>query len=177
MEHEIHIGTDPFEVLPLHLIQDLEAFAFEDLQWEAQDARIETLLYLCEVWSNIAFDEGAVARVCDRSNIGDYILDQREDGVLVPLTKESGNDSVYVIPAKLFETLKLEILAKSLNQRIDRIENLTTLIKDWQEILLDLEKLVGHLLIAHEYSTRRNDIEMDSLRKIHAAAHRKKTSL
>jgi hypothetical protein len=166
-------GLDLFELeeIPLsdELERALEAFVLIE-DWDLATSRAETLDVLVDGLRELEDDaaiEEWVAQYGDR----DFHLAQERDGRLVISDVFPMSGVVGFIPRSILRLLSAELLLQDEDDREGWLESLSSLSSEWLALLSDEEKMVGHLIRAHEVSPDETAGELGDLIGRHAMLH------
>jgi len=159
------------EVVPLseELEAELEAFVLIADPGLAL-SRAETLDILVDGLRELEDDEAIeewVATYGDR----DFHLAQERDGRLVVSDVFPVAGVVGFIPRSVVRLLSAELLGQPEDDRQGWMEALSDLSSEWLSLLSDEEKMVGHLIRAHDLPVAQTDDELDVLISRHARLH------
>ena len=146
---------------------DVEAVLVDYLAVGADEAfeRAEPLARLLASWFEDAIAEAAAS-------------DEVPDG---PACDESSSDPPPSVDATVVRALERLRRAPSVADRLDLTEAASRLVDDWERYSIDVEKLVGHLLLEHGEAVptgtsmvadRDVDLDHDELIARHAVLHR-----
>jgi hypothetical protein len=160
------------EEVPLsdELERALEAFVLID-DWDLATSRSETLDVLVDSLRELEDDaaiEEWVAQYGDR----DFHLAQERDGRLVVSDVFPVSGVVGFIPRSIVRMLSAELLLQDEDDREGWLESLSSLSSEWLALLSDEEKMVGHLIRAHELPLASTAGELGDLIGRHATLHR-----
>jgi hypothetical protein len=165
------LDDEEFAEVPLSeaLEGELAAFILID-EGDLAVSRAETLDFLIDTLRDLEDDddiEGWVEQFGNR----DFHLSQERDGRLVfsdvfPIAGVLG-----LIPKAIMSSVSTELIAQSEGDREGWLESLSDLIAEWFLLLTDEEKMVGHLIRAHELPVERTADEQAILVATHAALH------
>jgi len=171
-EEGLDEGEELLEVeVPLSedLEAELEAFVLIDDPDLAQ-SRAETLDVLVDGLRELEDDEAIeewVATYGDR----DFHLAQERDGRLIVSDVFPVAGVVGFIPRSVVRHLSAELLGQPEDDRQGWMEALSELSSEWLSLLSDEEKMVGHLIRAHEFPVAQTEDELDILIARHARLH------
>jgi hypothetical protein len=159
------------EEVPLseELERTLETFVLID-DWDLATSRSETLDVLVDGLRELEDDaaiEEWVAQYGDR----DFHLAQERDGRLVISDVFPVSGVVGFIPRSVIRTLTTELMLQSEEDREGWLESLSALSSEWLALLSDEEKMVGHLIRAHELPVHETTGELGELIARHANLH------
>jgi hypothetical protein len=159
------------EEVPLsdELEQALEAFVLID-DWDLATSRSETLDVLVDGLRELEDDaaiEEWVAQYGDR----DFHLAQERDGRLVVSDVFPVSGVVGFIPRSIVRMLSTELLLQDEDDREGWLESLSALSSEWLALLSDEEKMVGHLIRAHELPVNETTGDLGDLVGQHATLH------
>lgn len=159
------------EDVPLsdELERALDTFILID-NWDLAVSRSETLDVLVDGLRELEDDEALeewVATYGDR----DFHLAQERDGRLVISDVFPVTGVVGFIPRSIVRLLSAEMMLQGEEDREGWLESLSELSSEWLALLSDEEKMVGHLIRAHELPVPETAGELSSLISRHAALH------
>jgi hypothetical protein len=147
----------------------LEAFVLID-DWELATSRAETLDVLVDGLRELegeAAIETWVAQFGDR----DFHLAQERDGRLVISDVFPLSGVVGFIPRSIVRMLSMELMLQDEDDREGWLESLSSLSSEWLALLSDEEKMVGHLIRAHQLPVDETAGELGDLVGRHASLH------
>ena len=174
-------GGEEEEVLDLELLDieevplsdelesGLEAFVLIE-DWELATSRAETLDVMVDGLRELEDDaaiEEWVAQYGDR----DFHLAQERDGRLVVSDVFPVSGVVGFIPRSIVRMLSTELLLQGEDDREGWLESLSALSSEWLALLSDEEKMVGHLIRAHELPVNETTGDLGDLVGQHATLH------
>jgi hypothetical protein len=159
------------EEVPLsdELESGLESFVLIE-DWDLATSRAETLDVMVDALRELEDDaaiEEWVAQYGDR----DFHLAQERDGRLVVSDVFPVSGVVGFIPRSIVRMLSTELLLQGEDDREGWLESLSALSSEWLALLSDEEKMVGHLIRAHELPVNETTGELGDLVGSHAALH------
>jgi hypothetical protein len=159
------------EEVPLseELEHGLEAFVLI-ADWDLSTSRAETLDVLVDGLRELEDDteiEEWAAQYGDR----DFHLAQERDGRLVISDVFPVSGVVGFIPRSVVRTLSTELMLQSEGDREGWLESLSGLSSEWVTLLSDDEKMVGHLIRAHDLPLEQTTGELGELVGRHAGLH------
>jgi len=159
------------EEVPLsdELERGLEAFVLID-DWDLATSRAETLDVLVDGLRELEDDtevEEWAAQYGDR----DFHLAQERDGRLVISDVFPVSGVVGFIPRSVVRTLSTELMLQNEDDREGWLESLAGLSAEWVALLSDDEKMVGHLIRAHNLPLEQTRGELGELVARHAGLH------
>ena len=159
------------EEVPLsgELGSGLEAFVLIE-DWELATSRAETLDVMVDGLRELEDDaaiEEWVAQYGDR----DFHLAQERDGRLVVSDVFPVSGVVGFIPRSIVRMLSTELLLQDEDDREGWLESLSALSSEWLALLSDEEKMVGHLIRAHELPVNETTGDLGDLVGQHATLH------
>jgi hypothetical protein len=159
------------EEVPLsgELESGLEAFVLIE-DWELATSRAETLDVMVDGLRELEDDaaiEEWVAQYGDR----DFHLAQERDGRLVVSDVFPVSGVVGFIPRSIVRMLSTELLLQEEDDREGWLESLSALSSEWLALLSDEEKMVGHLIRAHELPVNETTGDLGDLVGQHATLH------
>lgn len=154
------------------LERQLQSFVLID-NWELAISRAETLDFLIDNLRELE-DEDSVDEWVKQYGERDFHLSQERDGRLVitdvfPIT----GALLGLIPKAVIAPVFAELTGQSDDDREGWLETLSDLIGDWLLLLTDEEKMVGHLIRAHEMPAENTAEDHEVLVAAHAEIHRK----
>jgi hypothetical protein len=158
--------------VPADLLAAVEDFVLmDDLVVGTQ--RADAIQFLL----NLLLDAGSPAEIESfvRNHEGsDFTLVNDPNGILKPLADmEASSRETVTIPKALFSSLAREIMTfPDEDERAVREASLREAIGEATGWLVDQEKLLGHLLLAHGIKTEGTQRDHDSLLTVHAGFHR-----
>jgi hypothetical protein len=79
------------------------------------------------------------------------------------------DDPALVLPEELISVLERELLLLPLRTRLEALVAAGDLVETWSELLGDIEKLYGHLVLRHEGASL--PVEHEALAELHASLH------
>jgi len=171
--NEVVLEVEILEVdeVPLsdQLERALDTFVLID-DWDLAVSRAETLDVLVDGLRELEDDEEIeqwVAEYGDR----DFHLSQERDGRLVISDVFPVTGVVGFIPRSIVRLLAAELMLQPEEDREGWMESLSELSSDWVALLSDEEKMVGHLIRAHELPLEETTGELDALIGRHATLH------
>jgi hypothetical protein len=176
-EEELLDGADldlellDIEEVPLsgELESGLEAFVLIE-DWELATSRAETLDVMVDGLRELEDDaaiEEWVAQYGDR----DFHLAQERDGRLVVSDVFPVSGVVGFIPRSIVRMLSTELLLQDEDDQEGWLESLSALSSEWLALLSDEEKMVGHLIRAHELPVNETTGDLADLVGQHATLH------
>jgi hypothetical protein len=121
---------------------------------------------LRELEDDAAIEEW-VAQYGDR----DFHLAQERDGRLVVSDVFPVSGVVGFIPRSIVRMLSTELLLQDEDDREGWLESLSALSSEWLALLSDEEKMVGHLIRAHELPVNETTGDLGDLVGQHATLH------
>jgi hypothetical protein len=159
------------EEVPLsdELESALEAFVLI-VDWDLATSRAETLDVLVDGLRELEDDaaiEVWVAQFGDR----DFHLAQERDGRLVISDVFPVTGVVGFIPRSIVRMLSTELMVQDDDDREGWLESLSSLSSEWLALLSDEEKMVGHLIRAHQVPVDETAGDLGDLVGGHAALH------
>jgi hypothetical protein len=159
------------EEVPLsgELESGLEAFVLIE-DWELATSRAETLDVMVDGLRELEDDaaiEEWVAQYGDR----DFHLAQERDGRLVVSDVFPVSGVVGFIPRSIVRMLSTELLLQGEDDREGWLESLSALSSEWLALLSDEEKMVGHLIRAHDLPVNETTGDLGDLVGQHATLH------
>ena len=147
----------------------LESFVLIE-DWDLATSRAETLDVMVDGLRELEDDaaiEEWVAQYGDR----DFHLAQERDGRLVISDVFPVSGVVGFIPRSIVRMLSTELLLQGEEDREGWLESLSALSSEWLALLSDEEKMVGHLIRAHELPLNETAGELGDLVGHHATLH------
>jgi hypothetical protein len=149
---------------------ELEAFVLIE-NWELAVSRAETLDFLVDSLRELE-DEDAVDEWVRQYGNRDFHLSQERDGRLV-ITDVFPSSGLLLglVPKIVIGPIFAELSAQSEDDREGWLESLADLIGDWLLLLTDEEKIVGHLIRAHEVAAEDVAGGHEELVATHASLH------
>jgi hypothetical protein len=147
----------------------LESFVLID-DWDLATSRAETLDVMVDALRELEDDaeiEQWVAQYGDR----DFHLAQERDGRLVISDVFPVSGVVGFIPRSIVRMLSTELVLQGEDDREGWLESLSALSSEWLALLSDEEKMVGHLIRAHELPLDETAGELSDLVSRHAVLH------
>ena len=147
----------------------LEAFVLIE-DWDLAVSRAETLDVLVDGLRELEDGDGVdqwVAEYGDR----DFHLAQERDGRLVISDVFPVTGVVGFIPKSIVRTIAAELVAQPEEDQEGWMEALSELSTEWLSLLSDEEKMVGHLIRAHELPVEETVGDMGALVGRHATLH------
>lgn len=147
----------------------LEAFVLIE-DWDLAVSRAETLDVLVDGLRELEDDDGVeqwIAEYGDR----DFHLAQERDGRLVISDVFPVTGVVGFIPKSLVRLIASELAALAEEEQEGWMEALSELSTEWLSLLSDEEKMVGHLIRAHEQPAEETTGDLGALVGQHAALH------
>jgi len=159
------------EEVPLsdELESGLESFVLIE-DWDLATSRAETLDVMVDALRELEDDaaiEEWVAQYGDR----DFHLAQERDGRLVISDVFPVSGVVGFIPRSIVRMLSTELLLQDEDDREGWLESLSALSSEWLALLSDEEKMVGHLIRAHELPVNETTGDLGDLVGQHATLH------
>jgi len=159
------------EEVPLsdELESGLESFVLIE-DWDLATSRAETLDVMVDALRELEDDaaiEEWVAQYGDR----DFHLAQERDGRLVVSDVFPVSGVVGFIPRSIVRMLSTELLFQGEDDREGWLESLSALSSEWLALLSDEEKMVGHLIRAHELPVNETTGDLGDLVGQHATLH------
>ena len=159
------------EEVPLsdELESGLESFVLIE-DWDLATSRAETLDVMVDGLRELEDDaaiEEWVAQYGDR----DFHLAQERDGRLVVSDVFPVSGVVGFIPRSIVRMLSTELLLQDEDDREGWLESLSALSSEWLALLSDEEKMVGHLIRAHELPVNETTGDLGDLVGQHATLH------
>lgn len=155
------------------LSDDLEAVLAEFVLIADVDlsiSRAETLDLMVDALRELEEDEAVVEWVADYGD-SDFHLAQGRDGQLIISDIFPVTGVIGFIPKAIVRLVSAELMEQSEDDRESWLESLSELTTDWAALLADEEKLVGHLIRAHDLSSDDTTGEQDELIAQHAVLH------
>jgi hypothetical protein len=170
------LGDDELELLDIEevplsdeLESGLQAFVLID-DWDLATSRAETLDVMVDGLRELEDDaaiEEWVAQYGDR----DFHLAQERDGRLVISDVFPVSGVVGFIPRSIVRMLSTELVLQGEDDRESWLESLSALSSEWLALLSDEEKMVGHLIRAHQLSVDETAGDLGELAGYHATLH------
>ena len=159
------------EEVPLsdELESTLETFVLID-DWELATSRAETLDVLVDGLRELE-DEAAIETWVAQFGDRDFHLAQERDGRLVISDVFPVSGVVGFIPRSIVRMLSMELMLQDEDDREGWLESLSSLSSGWLALLSDEEKMVGHLIRAHQLPVDETAGELGDLVGQHAALH------
>ncbi len=172
-DDEIDEEGDELEVpVSEELETQLQGFVIIE-NWELAISRAETLDFLVDNLRELE-DEDAVDEWVQQYGERDFHLSQERDGRLVITDVFPVSGALLgLIPKAVIAPLFAELTAQSDDDLEGWLESLSDLIGDWLLLLTDEEKMVGHLIRAHELPVGNTAEEQEVLVIRHAELHGK----
>lgn len=147
----------------------LEAFVLIP-DWDLALSRAETFDYVVETLRDLEDDDALEAWV-DQYRGRDFHLAQERDGRLVISDVFPVSGVLGLIPRAVLDPVLDELMAQPEDDRPAWVESLGEVIGDWVLLLSDEEKMVGHLIRAHEVESGKTRGELGDLAALHAELH------
>jgi hypothetical protein len=159
------------EEVPLsdELESTLETFVLID-DWELATSRAETLDVLVDGLRELE-DEAAIETWVAQFGDRDFHLAQERDGRLVISDVFPLSGVVGFIPRSIVRMLSMELMLQDEDDREGWLESLSSLSSEWLALLSDEEKMVGHLIRAHQLPVDETAGELGDLVGRHASLH------
>lgn len=172
-DDEIDEEGDELEVpVSEELETQLQSFVIIE-NWELAISRAETLDFLVDNLRELE-DEDAVDEWVQQYGERDFHLSQERDGRLVITDVFPVSGALLgLIPKAVIAPLFAELTAQEDDDREGWLESLSDLIGDWLLLLTDEEKMVGHLIRAHQLPVGSTAEEQEVLVIAHAELHGK----
>ena len=133
-------------------------------------SRAETLDILVDGLRELEDDDAIEEWVADYGD-RDFHLAQERDGSLVVSDVFPVAGVVGFIPRSLVRKLSSELMDQDSDDRPGWMESLSDLSSEWLALLSDEEKMVGHLIRAHQLPVARTEDDLDELIGRHAGLH------
>ncbi|HLI57424.1 MAG TPA: hypothetical protein VKY26_10400 [Actinomycetota bacterium] len=176
LEDDDELDEEGDELAEVPVSEELEAqlqtFVIID-NWELAISRAETLDFLVDNLRELE-DEDAVDEWVQQYGERDFHLSQERDGRLVITDVFPASGALLgLIPKAVIAPLFAELTGQSDDDREGWLETLSDLIGDWLLLLTDEEKMVGHLIRAHEMPVENTAEDHEVLVAAHAELHGK----
>lgn len=133
-------------------------------------SRAETLDLMVDALRELEEDEAIEEWVSDYGD-SDFHLAQGRDGQLVISDVFPVTGVIGFIPKAIVKLVSTELMEQDEDDRVSWLETLSELTTDWAALLSDEEKMVGHLIRAHEVGAGGVDGDQDDLIARHAELH------
>ena len=133
-------------------------------------SRAETLDILVDGLRELEDDDAIEEWVADYGD-RDFHLAQERDGSLVVSDVFPVAGVVGFIPRSLVRKLSSELMDQDSDDRPGWMESLSDLSSEWLALLSDEEKMVGHLIRAHQLTVAQTEEDLDELIGRHAGLH------
>ena len=159
------------EAVPRGVFDAVEAFLLID-EWEEASNRVDALEWLFKEALDLYRDK-AIARWVEKNRGKDFILGATADGTLLHRRNVVPRRIEGVVPKQLVDYLIRSILSRPEEIRDLREGAITSLIGEWEQLILDDEKLVGHLFRVHRIESRYLTGELNPLVSRHSQIHTK----
>jgi hypothetical protein len=104
----------------------------------------------------------------DSVDLDDELLDD-DDLLLDDALGLDEDDPALVLPEELVSVLERELLLLPVRTRLEALVAATDLVENWSELLGDVEKLYGHLVLRHSAASPPK--EHEALAELHAELH------
>lgn len=168
----IWMDPDPHSSLSIQLSSALERYIL-GAEYDQATARIDAVRILLSEWNTLG---DKIARSKWRRDYGesDFVLTKADDGswqICREHSTEGDSDSCVSVPSQLLSVLYREVLLQPDETMIIRSESVDSLAREWLDLFTDEEKLLGHLLLAHEESWPLSG-DNDALLALHGQHHR-----
>ena len=159
------------EEVPLsdELESGLESFVLIE-DWDLATSRAETLDVMVDALRELE-DDAAIEEWAAQYGDRDFHLAQERDGRLVISDVFPVSGVVGFIPRSIVKMLSTELLLQGEDDREGWLESLSALSSEWLALLSDEEKMVGHLIRAHELPVNETTGELGDLVGHHASLH------
>jgi hypothetical protein len=164
------MDPNPFAELPGQLVLSLEKYVYGDSDWELQNVKLDALAFLCDAWDEIQFEQSEVQAWIDAHAARDLRLKSADSG---ELREVDPSESVSVIvPHSLMAELATSVMEAGSDRRVVRLLALREVLNEWEQQLLDDEKLLGHMIRSHGLTQLDLIANVQVLIDRHAIAHR-----
>jgi hypothetical protein len=171
-ENAIKRGPSPQEAVPKRLFHALEEFILIDDWDKASDRVIALELLLRQSYGPLGRDRD-IARWVDKNRGRDFILGQTDDGTLFHRRNVNPRRPAAIVPRRLVDQLIRDILTQPTETRDLREGATSWLVSEWDQLVLDNEKLSGHLLRVHQIDPHLLTGDIDRLVVRHSQIHAK----
>lgn len=164
---EIELYHDPEKDLPHELVVVLEqAILVPDP--EAGAELIKALELFVEAWREFE-DTDEAESWADQFGKSDLVVQKSADGTIVL----SNQGTPYVtVSRNCVELLADLVLRQDEAERVARIEALADMLGNWMLLLVDDEKLIGHLVKIHGAGSEIGTFDHEDLCNMHSAFHK-----
>lgn len=172
------IDLGPYETaLPEELVYLIEGFIVGSGK-EIGLQRLDASRLLVESWQEQL--EGQHQRLPLDGSAPIYVRKQSDGSFLLGEVNE-GSDGIIeaaTIPAPLLRGVASVFQDEKASQSLVKLEDLSYLLSRWEDLLIDIEKLLGHLCLSHSYK----DVDLLlshshlELTKLHGRLHQKGNS-
>lgn len=136
-------------------------------------ARVDAIEFVLEEWDDLEEDDEVAT--WDRRSGRPLLLVRDEDGNVVDaddLDEDGGCGEVIVeVPEEFPRLLAHQVIRQGDQVRIASIEAIRTLVGEWGALLVDDEKMLGHLLLHHHAPEVVVGQDHDEQIAIHARLH------
>ena len=194
-------SADPLDDLPVDAAEALQRSLLEPGDLGTLLERCDAVLELLDDWQTAFFqglpsewDRDEEARAAEEAGLSleqveaecavDDLLDDGADGFdafdqeeldlgdLEDLVLPPDDDPRHRIPEALLSDLERSLLLLPMRVRLEALIAAEQLVDDWQQLLSDHEKLVGHLVLAHDGLDAVGDLDdHEGLADHHARLH------
>lgn len=138
--------------------------------WDLSTSRAETLDVLVDGLRELE-DETETEEWAAQYGDRDFHLAQERDGRLVISDVFPVSGVVGFIPRSVVRMLSTELMLQTEDDREGWLESLSGLSSEWVALLSDEEKMVGHLIRAHDLPPDQTSGELVDLVGRHAGMH------
>lgn len=167
--------------LPQELVSLLEQTVLLRSRRESM-TRIDSLKLLAEIWQELdENEEGGLSRWIARHGSADLRIRRNPNGSLSPVPRRATINEEAIattIPKALVAELMRNIAEVRQETRYQRIAEIEYLLGEWESLMMDPEKMLGHLIVFHGI----NELEQVSgeshagLTRLHSQLHRGKAT-
>jgi hypothetical protein len=161
---EVETSLDPYDDLTPRVAASLEAVVLRAPTYEAASAALEALEYIVAEWDELEDD---ALPIWASANAGRPLTLGRDS--LGNPERSEGGASTISLSAEVVNLLISDVLASAPDARVAAIEAIRELAGEWGALLVDDEKLVGHLILKHHHVPGTAD--PDILLQMHAECH------
>jgi hypothetical protein len=170
-EPGVAVGPNPERNLPRGLFHSLEEFVLTD-DWEEADIRVDGLEFLLSEWLELGSDK-RISHWVEKHRGKDFIVQSTDDGTMVQARILDAERSPSVIPTRLVDHLIRSVLAQPEKTRWLRHISTMALVGEWEQLVLDEEKLLGHLLLVHQLEPPSLKGDSDGNFALHSEIHKR----
>jgi hypothetical protein len=163
-------ALDPESDLDDELFRDLEAFVLVP-DWNESISRVDAIQFLLEEWTDLP--PKGLAPWRSRHGDEELRLDYARDGTLRRARSVKPKRPAGSVPRGLVRSLTQQVLQGTRSIRFAKWFGVSLLVGEWKGLLVDYEKLVGHLLMVHGVRPAALRRDADALTPVHAVLHQR----